>query len=219
MITAQQLGQILPYSKAIASDVVALFETMFPKYGIISKQQAAAFIAQTGHETAGYTRLVENLNYSEQALANTWPKRFSTGRKHDVKGKMCLEPNDLAKQIARNPEKIANNVYANRLGNGDTASGEGWKYRGRGAMQTTGKYNYQKVKDATGWDVISDPDMLGKLDRAIEAALIFWRDNELNKYVAKDDFEGLTKAINGGTIGLAERTHLWKRAKDILNIG
>ena len=126
MITRDILSVLAPTNKNIDVWVEAM-NTILPKYDIVTPKRLAAFLAQTAHESAGFTAVRENLNYSAQGLMKTWPARFNQ---------------TTAAAYARQPEKIANKVYANRMGNGDEASGDGWRYRGRGLIQFTGKANY-----------------------------------------------------------------------------
>src|SRR3979490_363444 len=127
-ITQQQLLQILPNARPVAGFFVPALNTAMNRFAIVTPARISAFIAQCGHESAQLTQLVENLNYGAQALQSTWPTRF---------------PAALAARVARKPEQIANIAYASRMGNGPAASGDGWKYRGRGLIQITGKDGYQ----------------------------------------------------------------------------
>lgn len=160
-------------------------------YQINTPMRIAMFLAQIAHESAGLTRLVENLNYSAEGLMRTWPKRFPTM--------------DVAQQYAREPEKIANRVYADRMGNGDESSGDGWKYRGRGLIQITGKSNYREFADAIGEDYVADPDLLRQPVNAALSAGWFWAERGLNRVADTGSVEAVTKIINGGSHGLADR--------------
>ena len=184
-------------------------------YDITSPKRVAAFLSQIGHESAGLARLEENLNYSAQGLANTWPTRFAV---RNMAGEYILDakdrhtPTDRAKLFARKPEMIANSVYANRMGNGSEESGEGWAFRGRGTKQLTGKDNYRACGVAIGEDFLKEPDRLLLPVNAALSAGWFWSVNKLNALADAGDVLGLTKRINGGTIGLKERTALYDRA-------
>lgn len=183
------------------------------RFGIESERQVAAWLAQTAHESGGYTLLVENLNYRASTMAVCWPKRFAEAGpdgkpKRDVKG--ALIPNKFALALERKPEAIANVVYAARMGNGPTESGEGWLYRGRGLKQLTGKDNYTRCGQALGIDLVSTPDMLLEPEGASLSAAWFWSVNKCGPLADADDFVGLTKKINGGTIGLEDRTKRYK---------
>jgi putative chitinase len=163
-------------------------------YYKMTPERAAHFFAQTAHETGGFKAFSENLNYSADGLQKIFGKYF---------------PGLLEEQYARNPEKIANRVYADRMGNGSEASGDGWKYRGRGALQLTGKANYKAFSDYLKNPLIMEqPDMVaGEL--AFESAMFFFDKNKLwdicDKGVTKETILALTKRINGGTHGLADR--------------
>lgn len=205
MILSEKQYKIL-FPSADLALLPALNRTM-ARYKIDSPVRVAAFLAQVGHESAGLKVLVENLNYSATGLAQTWPKRF-----RGADGK----PNALAQNIQRKPELIANHVYADRLGNGPVDSGDGWKYRGRGLIQTTGKANYAKLGAAVGVDVVNDPDALLRPELACLSAGYFWDSRKLNTLADAGRFEDITRVINGGTNGLADRLARWKRAKQVL---
>lgn len=206
-LTVPILLSILPNARSQAGVFVPALSTAMARFKINSAVRAAAFIAQIGHESGGLTRLVENLNYSAQGLANTWPVRFK-----DSNG----QPSALANQIARKPELIANAVYGGRLGNGSVASGDGWRYRGRGLIQLTGKANYQEAGEALGVDLVAHPELLEQPEWACLAAAWFWSEHGLNELADAGKFEAITKRINGGLTGHAERVALWERAKAVL---
>lgn len=185
------------------------------RFGINTHKQIAAFLAQTAHESGGYTMLVENLNYRAATMAVCWPNRFGVKNPDgtwakDAKG--ARVPNKFALALERKPEMIANVVYASRMGNGPTESGEGWKYRGRGLKQLTGKDNYTRCGNAIGVDLVNNPDLLLEPKYASLSAAWFWSANKCGHYADSDDFVGLTKRINGGTIGLADREKRYKAA-------
>lgn len=178
------------------------------EFEINTPQRIAGFLAQTSHESGGYTMLSENLNYKAATLAACWPTRFAVlgpdkKPKKDEKGKNI--PTAVANSIAGKPELIANLVYSSRMGNGPAESGEGWKYRGRGLKQLTGKYNYTKCGEALGLDLVNNPDLLLEPMAAARSAGWFWKTNNLSSFADNGDILGMTKKINGGTIGLAER--------------
>lgn len=183
------------------------------RYEINTPNQVAAWLAQTAHESGGYTALVENLNYRAATLAACWPTRFAVLNANkkpvkDAKGKNI--PTKVAEAIAGKPELIANMVYSGRMGNGTADSGEGWKYRGRGLKQLTGKFNYTKCSEAIGLDLVNEPDLLLEVQGAALSAAWFWHANKCGPLADADDFVGLTKKINGGTIGLEDRTKRYK---------
>jgi len=163
-------------------------------YYKLTPERAAHFFAQTSHESGGFTIFTENLNYSAQGLQNIFGKYF---------------PGTLEESYARNPEKIANRVYADRMGNGSEASGDGWKYRGRGALQLTGKSNYQAFADYLKKpEIMTNPDLVATT-YAFESAMFFFDKNKLwsicDKGVNDTVILELTKRINGGTHGLEDR--------------
>jgi putative chitinase len=174
----------------------------FEKYEIDTPKRQAAFIGQCMHESGGFKLLEENLNYSAKALMATWPSRFTS--------------EEMANQYARNPEKIANKVYGGRMGNADESSGEGWRYRGRGLKQLTGKENYERCGSGLGVDLVSDPDLLLDPKYAALSAGWFWNKHGLNDLADKSDIETMTKRINGGLIGLDARKAAIKKAESIL---
>lgn len=176
------------------------FIDSLPEDMIESPNRIAGFLAQTSHESGKYKFLVENLNYSDKGLLKTFPKYFN-------------ESNVM--EYARKPEAIANRVYANRMGNGDEASGDGWKYCGRGLIQLTGKNNYQAFADSEQMDIEELPNYLITYVGAIRSALWFWNKNNLNTTADAGDLVMMTKKINGGTHGLAERTAEYKRILEI----
>ncbi|KWV72185.1 glycoside hydrolase family 19 protein [Pseudomonas fluorescens] len=198
-ITAQQLLQILPNAGGQAGVFVPVLNAAMGKYGIVTRLRIAAFIAQIGHESGQLTRLVENLNYSAEGLMKTWPSRFDLVR---------------ATAAARKPEQIANIVYADRMGN--TAPGDGWKYRGRGLIQTTGKTNYVACGDALGVGLINHPELLEQPQYAALSAAWYWSVNGLNTLADAGDLTKITRRINGGLNGQADRQALYDKALKVL---
>ena len=177
------------------------------EFEINTPQRIAAFLAQTAHESGGYTMLTENLNYKAATLAACWPNRFAVlgADKKPVKENGKLVPTAVANTIAGKPELIANLVYSSRMGNGPAESGEGWKFRGRGLKQLTGKDNYTRCGAALGLDLVANPDLLLEPSAAARSAGWFWKTNNLSKFADIGDMEGMTKKINGGLIGIADR--------------
>lgn len=225
IITKEQLLQILPEAKNSKLGIDAVVEQLNYALGQLTDEtnfanakRQAAFIAQCGHESGNFTTVVENLNYSADGMSKIWPKRFA---EKDSSGNIVkpIKPNALALQLHRKPELIANNVYADRMGNGPVASGEGWKFRGRGFIQLTGKDNYTKCGKSIGVDLLANPDFLTTAEGAIKSALWFWNSNGLNAFADKEDIEGMTKKINGGTIGLQERKDHYEKALKVLTEG
>nr|WP_019365842.1 glycoside hydrolase family 19 protein [Pseudomonas luteola] len=211
LITEQQLLKIFPQARQVAGFFVPALNEAMARYQIITQKRVAAFLAQVGHESAQLTRLVENLNYSAEGLANTWPNRYAIAA-----AARPLAPNELAYKLARKPEAIANNVYANRMGNGSEASGDGWRYRGRGLIQITGRNNYASVGAALGLDLINHPELLERPEHAAMSAAQFWSVNGLNALADAGRFADITRRINGGMNGQAERIALRDKASEVL---
>ena len=203
MLTADQFSKLFPRCEDPNGWVDAMNE-VFPKYEIDTPKRIAAFIAQCGHESGGWRTFSENLNYSAKALDAVFGKYFvRAGR----------DANDYARQ----PEKIANIVYAGRMDNGDTDSGDGWRYRGRGPIQLTGKANYAKFSEDMDVDAVDNPDQVSEdKEVALMSAIWYWNSNNLNRYADSGDIKTLTKRINGGYIGLEDRIHHWEEAMKAL---
>ncbi|MBG7399707.1 glycoside hydrolase family 19 protein [Pseudomonas aeruginosa] len=208
LITEQQLLQILPNAGHRAGFFVPALNVAMERFGIIAPVRGAAFLAQVGHESGQLTRLVENLNYSAQGLAATWPSRY-----RGADGK----PNALALNLARHPQAIANNTYASRNGNGDEASGDGWRYRGRGLLQITGRANYRTAGAGLGQPLEQEPELLEQPEFAALSAAWWWSTHGLNELADRGEFAAITCRINGGLNGQAERLALWERAKRVLS--
>ena len=220
-ITAQQLLQILPNAGQSAGVFVPALNTAMNHYQIIGTKRIAAFIAQIGHESGHLTRMVENLNYSADGLSSTWPSRYAEpdGKGGYIKvlvdGKARNKPNALGLSLSRKPEQIANNVYAGRMGN--TAPGDGWKYRARGPIQVTGQDNYEACGEALGLDLINQAELLEKPQHACMSAAWFWATRDHNTLADEGTFETITRRINGGLNGLADRQMLYARALKVLS--
>lgn len=195
MITIELLQKIAPKTKKeILETYVSPLNRVCAKYKILdNNKRIAAFLAQIAHESGGFNFTKENLNYSATALRTVFKKYFLTEQE--------------AILYERKPEKIANKVYASRMGNGDEQSGDGWNFRGRGLIQLTGKENYSKFSQSIDKTLTETISYLETPDGAIESAAWFWEKNKLNEICDKDDFTTLTKRINGGTNGLADRKH------------
>lgn len=176
------------------------------RFGIDTPNRIAAFIAQLAHESGNFSRVEENLNYSWEALRKTWPKRFAS--------------DDVAKQYHRNPERIANRAYADRNGNGPEASGDGWKYRGRGLIQITFRDNYADyAKAMSDPTVLSDPSQLTRPRHAAMSAGWFWQSRNLNALAdtgTEGAFNEISYAINGGWNGKLARLENWSQARSVL---
>lgn len=181
------------------------------KYGISNPIRQAHFLAQVGHESGGFSRIQENLNYSVSALLMLFAKRISA---EDAKrlGRQTGE------KVVPKPrqEEIANIIYANRNGNGGVNSGDGYRYRGRGLIQITGRSNYAALVNQMGVDIVADPDALTNYALAAESAGAWWKNHGLNEIADTDDVSRITRIINGGTNGLDDRTSRLTKAKGIL---
>lgn len=188
---------------AIAREWAPALREACAYYEINTQRRCGMFLAQVVHESAGLSRLVENLNYSASALLRTWPSRFSAAS---------------ASSFARQPSRIANHVYANRMGNGGPATGDGWKYRGRGPLQATGKDMYIELTKGLRKVAPKCPDFVSNPDALIEptwgalaAGFIWTVEKGLNAIADSGNFDATTQRINGGQIGQAERRKLWSK--------
>jgi putative chitinase len=178
---------------------------ILPEYNINTPERVAAFIAQCAHESGNFRFLQENLNYKAESLTKTFKKYFPT-----------LES---AQPYAKKPQMIANKVYANRMGNGDEASGDGYRYLGRGLIQLTGKNNYTFFAASVGIENMDEcVEYLGTFEGAVQSACFFWENSNLNQWADKGDILTLTKRINGGTIGLEDRIKHYNHALHVLGV-
>jgi putative chitinase len=190
------------------------------EFEINTPQRIAAFLAQTSHESGGYTMLSENLNYRAATLAACWPNRFAVlgADKKPIKENGKLVPTAVANSIAGKPELIANLVYSGRMGNGPAESGDGWSFRGRGLKQLTGRDNVTRCGRDLGVDFASNPDLLIEPIYAARSAGWFWKTNKLSAFADVEDIKGMTKKINGGLIGYEQRQALYDVClKSVLN--
>lgn len=200
MVSHEQLQRL-----HINPDLVNVFNETFERWGIKTISQQAGFIGQCGHESGNFRVLEENLNYAADRLMKIWPKRFPT-----------LE---VAQPYHRNPRKIANKVYANRMGNRDEASDDGWRFRGSGWVQLTGHDNFYHFGKAIGVDVVLKPDLVRTPQYAALSAGWFWSTHKCNEIAEAGNWLRLTKAINGGTIGLEDRVKHIQEAINVLSGG
>jgi putative chitinase len=205
MITAEQFKKLFPRAQDHQGWANSMNE-VFPTYDINTPHRVAAFLAQCGHESGGWTTFEENLNYSAKGLNGIFKKYFPT-----------LES---ALPYERKPEMIANKVYGGRMGNGPESSGDGWKYRGRGPIQLTGKANYMAFAKEMfdDWEnLFENPDWVtADRDFALMSAIWFWNKNGLNRYADQGDIKTMTRIINGGYIGLEDRIHHYEEAIHLL---
>ncbi len=198
--TPEQLAQIIPNNPYVAEWYDAV-SRILPDYEINTVPRVAAFLAQCAHESANFTALKENLNYTAASLSRVWPSRF---------------PPAIAEQYAHNQEMIANRAYCDRMGNGPEESGDGWRYAGKGLIQLTGKDNYTRFAESIETPVEQLPEYLGTFEGAVQSACWFWETNGLNQFADAGDILTLTKRINGGTLGLEERTQHYQHACHVL---
>lgn len=195
LITEQELQRVIGKNTYL-SEWTRCINLILPDYQIDSKLRLSAWLAQTAHESGKFTRVTENLNYRWESLRRVFPKYF---------------PDDnTAKRYAHQKEAIANRVYANRMGNGSEQSGDGWKYRGRGLIQLTGKNNYTLFANSIGYSLEETTQYLETFEGAVQSSCWFWDHNNLNPIADRGDMVTLTKRINGGTNGLEDRLNLYK---------
>lgn len=201
MITVDQIKHIAPLNKN-PTQWCDTFNNHIEKYDINTPLRVAALLAQCAYESGDFINLYEDLNYRPETLMHLWPSQFPTLM--------------VADEYKMQPQKIANYVYANRMGNGNESSGDGWKYRGRGLIQLTGKSvytnfaNYLKVSVEDCLNYIMYPD------GAVESACWFWKTKSINTFADKKDINGMTKAINGGLNGLTNRKIKYQLALDVI---
>jgi len=203
-VTLELLHTMCPHTKtSVLEGYIEPLNTVAEYYDMTKKPaRLAGFLAQVAHESGGFTAVKENLNYSAKGLVGTFKKYF---------------PDEAtAKPYERQPQKIANRVYANRMSNGDEASGDGYRFCGRGLIQLTGRANYTKFAADLGISIEETVAYLETPNGAVASAGWFWDNNNLNQYCDSGDFVTLTKRINGGTIGLVDRQHHFDEAMHFL---
>ena len=200
MVSSEQLQR--PH---INPELVDVFNETFDRWAIVTLRQKAGFIGQCGHESGNFKKLEEGLSYSAERLMKVWPKRFPTM--------------EIAQRYARNPRALANNVYANRMGNRDEASGDGWRFRGSGWVQLTGYANFFHAGKALGVDFVKEPDLVRTPKYAGLTAGWFWATHGCNALADAGDWTALTKRINGGTVGLEDRVKHIREAINVLSGG
>lgn len=197
MVNKEQLAKL-----HIGAEWVDALNQTFDKFNISTPIQQASFIGQCSHECGNFKVLSENLNYRAETLMKLWKTRFPT-----------LE---VANEYSRNPKKIANKVYASRMGNRDESSGDGFRFRGRGCIQLTGHANYFHAGKACGVDFVMEPDLVATPQYAAMTAGWFWDTHKLNQFADVRDFKTMTKKINGGFIGLDDRIKHINHAMQVL---
>lgn len=203
MITIDQFEKMIPSNKS-PDKWYGISRELFPLYGLTTTNRIAGFMAQAGHESGDFRVLQENLNYSETALLKTFSRYFTK---------------ETAKQFARKPEMIANRVYddanrTNKLGN--TQPGDGWRFRGRGLIQLTGRWNYEKFGKSIGKTAEETAVYMETERGAMESALWFWKTNNLNRFADADDIQGMSRAVNGGDNGMSDRVSRYSKNKKVL---
>jgi putative chitinase len=196
-ITENQLKILLPNNKNITEWCVSL-NKILPMYGISTPKRIAMFIAQCAHESNDFSVLSENLMYRAETLLHEWPSHFPSLM--------------IAQQYALQPEKIANRAYANRMGNGNESSGDGWKYRGRGLIQITGHDNNIKFADSLNMTVSQAIQYLLTFDGAVESGCWYWKINNINPWCDSGNVQKVTEIINGGDMGLTDRINKYNKA-------
>lgn len=204
LITIEEFKELAPRAKDPDRWVGAI-NAVLPSYEITRGNRLAMFMAQCGHESNGFSVLEENLNYSATGLRKIFGKYFPT--------------DSIAAQYARQPEKIANRVYANRMSNGPESSGDGWKFRGRGIIQLTGKFNYMGLSTFIWEDetvLLDTPELLVDQHISLHGAGWYWSKTKLNAPSDRGDVLTVTKRINGGTHGLDDRQQRFNQAKRFL---
>lgn len=200
-VNKEQLVQSGICSPEMANKWCDQLNATMSRFEINTPYRIAGFLSQVSHESGGFKFVAENLNYSAESLMRVWPSRFPTM--------------EVAQAYGRNPEKIANKAYSSRMGNGDEMSGDGWKYRGRGLIQLTGKDNYLAFSMACDNEALTKPELVEEPALAAESAGWFWDRNKLNALADAQDVVGMTKRINGGTNGLDHRQQLYAGAMSV----
>lgn len=199
MVTKESIIKVMPRMPTDYADIL-IREMGFADINTILRQ--SAFLAQIAHESSELTRLEENLNYSAERLMVVFKRYFPT--------------KDIANQYSRQGEKIANRVYSNRMGNGDEASGDGFRYHGRGVIQLTGKDNYMRCGRDIVQPLVEHPELLIQPEHAIRSATWFWQCNSLNSLADNKQMNIITRRINGGELGLVERMKYYNKALEVL---
>jgi putative chitinase len=200
--TEEQLAKIIPGNQYVAEWHNAL-TTILPEYDIWTPERVAHFMAQTAHESGSYSALTENLNYRAETMRKVFPKYFPTAA--------------IAESFVGHPDRLANKVYGNRMGNGDEASGDGYRFRGRGLIQLTGRENYTRFAESIEMPVNDASEYLETFEGAVQGACWYWEDKNLNALADANDIIAITKKINGGTIGLEDRKARYANAIKVLS--
>lgn len=207
MLTASSFQRATGVSNSLRDAWYPHIAASLSAFQISTPLRQAHFLAQTGHESAGFLKVEEGLNYSENALTAMFGKRI-TAEQARAYGRNAMHP--------ANQKMIASIIYANRNGNGDVNSGDGYRYRGRGLIQITGKANYEALVKQLGADVVANPDLLLGYRFAAMSAAVWWKNHGLNELADSDDVTRITRVINGGTNGLDDRKSRLSKSKGIL---
>ena len=208
MLTAEIMQSAGGCVRGVALTWAAPLSRACDLYEIDTPPRLAAFLAQVGHESAGFTRTVENLNYRAERLQAVWPSRFTPA---------------LARAMAHDQQAIAEHVYGGRMGNAPEGHGDGWRYRGRGLVMVTGKANYEAVRDLLRERVAGTPDLLSQPEALAEprwaalSACAYWHDHDLNELADAGQFDTITRRINGGQVGAEDRRARYDRARKALS--
>lgn len=202
-MTPAQLLKIMPLAGRHADVFAAPLSEAMTRFHITGPARQASFLAQVAHESTQLNRLTENLIYSAERMRQVWPKRFPTLASTEG--------------YAHNAPALANKVYGGRMGNGPESTGDGWRYRGRGLLQLTGKENYQKCGAAVGYDLVAHPEFMDSPMLAALSAGWYWGTHGLNELADKGDQTAVTKRINGGATGLAQRLAMFELARKVLS--
>ena len=206
-ITTEMILDAAPVTdRSRVGECVKYLNEWAERFDVTSDLRMAHLLGQLWHESGCLRHVEENLNYSAQGLMKTWPGRFRTVTE--------------AQRYARKPQAIANRVYANRMGNGPESSGDGWRFRGRGLIQLTGRENYQAYADSEHCkgDLMKHPEWLAQFPGAVKSAMWFWQEHGLNELADRDDVRAVTRRINGGLNGLSEREYITMRMKRMLGV-
>lgn len=204
MINSDDLKSIMPTCSQSTIDIfIPFIDASFEEFDISTPLTQSAFLAQAAFESVELSHLAENLNYSAERLLAVFYTHFEQGE---------------ALGFAHNPEKIANRVYANRMGNGDESTGDGWKYKGRGIFQMTGKFMYEQCGLGLGIDLLNNPELLEEPENATRSAAWFWDTHSCNSLAEQGLFRTITQKINGGMNGYNERVAYFEKAKSVLGV-
>lgn len=205
-LTLEDLQEEFPNAKKpVLEAIIGGWDIWTQDYEINTPLRMAHFLAQAAHESGGFRLLEENLSYSADGLNKIFPKYFKNAGRD-------------ANEYARKPEKIANVVYASRMGNGPPESGDGYRFRGRGCIQLTGRSNYESFAETLEMSLDEAIEYLTTPEGAVESAAFFWANNGCNELADKDDVVKVTKRVNGGTIGLEDRKNHTEELKELLGV-